>query len=116
MELRGFWRGRRDSVDLATCGGLFDEVLRRVEGRFVRPQPRRTVRDVVAGLLSSVERKNGWWLAEQAGHPWPEAMQRLLSAAVGDADAVRDEVRALVGDRLADPKGVLIGDETGVVK
>jgi hypothetical protein len=24
-----------DSVDLAACGELFDEVLRRVEGRFV---------------------------------------------------------------------------------
>lgn len=104
-----------DSVDLAVWSGLFDEVLRRVEGRFARPQPRRTVRELVPGLLSSAERKNGWWLAERAGHARPDARQRLLSAAVGDADAVRDDVRALIGDRLGHPDGVLVGDETGVV-
>lgn len=105
-----------DSVDPAAWGRLFDEVMRPVEGRFVRPEPRRTVREFVTGLLSSAERKNGWWLAEQAGHARPDAMQRLLSAAVWDADAVRDDVRALVSERLGHPDGVLIGDETGVVK
>jgi hypothetical protein len=42
-------------------------------------------------------------------------MQRLLRYARWDADAVRDDVRAYVVDRLGDG-GVLIVDETGFVK
>jgi hypothetical protein len=70
---------------------MFDEAMARVAGRFGRVEPRRAAREFVLGLLSSVERKNCWWLAEQAGHATPDAMQRLLSNAVWDADAVRDE-------------------------
>jgi hypothetical protein len=40
-------------------------------------------------------------------------MQWLRSAAVGDTEPVRDDVRAFVDDRLGDPERVLIGDETG---
>ena len=87
-----------------------------VAGRFGRAEPRRTAREFVLGLLSPVERKNCWWLAERAGHGDPQAMQRLLRAAVWDADAVRDDLRAFVAARLGDPAGVLICDETGFLK
>jgi len=87
-----------------------------VAGRFVRVEPRRTAREFVLGLLSSAERKNCWWLAEQAGHSDPQAMQRLLRTAVWDADAVRDDVRGFVAARLGDAAGVLICDETGFLK
>lgn len=40
-------------------------------------------------------------------------MQRLLYWAKWDADAVRDDVRRIVVDRLGDSGGVLIVDETG---
>jgi SRSO17 transposase len=43
-------------------------------------------------------------------------MQRLLYRAVWDADAVRDDMRALVAERLGDPDAVLVVDETGDVK
>jgi SRSO17 transposase len=87
-----------------------------VAGRFARVEPRRTAREFVAGLLSPAERKNCWWLAEQAGHGDPQAMQRLLRTAVWDADAVRDDVRVFVAAQLGDPGGVLICDETGFLK
>src|SRR6516162_4670695 len=95
---------------------MFDELMSQVAGRFGRVEPRRTAREFVAGLLSPVERKNCWWLAEQAGHGDPQAMQRLLRTAVWDADAVRDDVRAFVAGQLGDAAGVLIPDETGFVK
>ena len=79
-------------------------------------EPRRTAREFVLGLLSPVERKNCWWLAEQAGHGDPQAMQRLLRTAVWDADAVRDDLRGFVAARLGDAAGVLIPDETGFLK
>jgi len=87
-----------------------------VAGRFARVEPRRSAREFVLGLLSPVERKNCWWLAEQAGHGDPQAMQRLLRTAAWDADAVRDDLRVFVAAQLGDPAGVLIPDETGFLK
>src|SRR5436305_3881014 len=104
------------SVDPAGWRVLFHELMSLVAGRFARVEPRRTARDMVLGLLSPAERKNCWWLAEQAGHADPQAMQRLLRTAVWDADAVRDDVRGFVAARLGDAGGVLIPDETGFLK
>ena len=36
-----------------------------IAGRFRRPEPRRRALEYLKGLLSPVERKNGWQLAEQ---------------------------------------------------
>ena len=54
--------------------------------RFHRSEPRRRALDYLKGLLSPVERKNGWQLAEQAGDATPDGVQRLLSTYVWDAD------------------------------
>jgi SRSO17 transposase len=93
-----------------------DELMARVAGRFARVEPRRTAGAFVEGLLSQVEQKNCWWLAQHAGHASPDAMPRLLSAAVWDADGVRDDVRGFVAEHLGHRDGVLAPDETGFVK
>jgi SRSO17 transposase len=67
-------------------------------------------------LLSPVERKNSWQLAEQAGEPGPHRFQHLLDRAVWEADAVRNDLQAYVREHLSDPAGVLIVDETGFLK
>ncbi|SCG67713.1 DDE superfamily endonuclease [Micromonospora inositola] len=90
--------------------------MARVADRFARAEPRRTAAAFVEGLLSSVERKTCWSLAERAGHGDPQAMQRLLRTALWDADAVRDDVRAWLVQQLGHPEGVLITDETGFLK
>jgi SRSO17 transposase len=95
---------------------LFDELMSLVAGRFGRAEPRRTAREFVLGLLSPLERKNCWQLAERAGHGDPQAMQRLLRTAVWDADAVRDDVRAFVAAQFGEAGGVLVCDETGFLK
>src|SRR5205085_3958148 len=88
----------------------------RVARRFARAEPRRRALAYLRGLLSPVERKNGWQLAEVAGEPTPDGMQHLLARADWDADAVRDDLRAYVVEYLGDPAGVLVIDETGFVK
>lgn len=88
----------------------------RIAPRFRRAEPRRRALAYLRGLLSPVERKNGWQLAEQAGEATPDGMQRLLAAADWDADAVRDDLRAYVVEQLADPDGVAVVDETGFLK
>src|SRR4028118_1341552 len=92
-----------------------EEVHARIAGAFARAEPRARGLAYLRGLLGQLERKNGWTLAEAAGEVSPDGMQRLLRTADWNADAVRDELRAYVVERLG-PGGVLIVDETGFVK
>jgi SRSO17 transposase len=93
-----------------------DALVTRIAPRFTRREVRLRVGAFLRGLLGSVERKNGWQLAEQAGEGTPDGMQRLLNHARWDPDEVRDELRAWVVEHLGDPGGVLVVDETGFVK
>ena len=88
----------------------------RVAGRFTRVEPRRRVRQFVAGLLAELPRRNCWTIAEHVGEATPYGLQHLLGRAVWDADAVRDDVRGYVVEHLAEPEAVLVVDETGDLK
>jgi SRSO17 transposase len=75
--------------------------------RFPRAEQRLRAAAYLQGLLSPVERKNGWQLAEQVGDATPYGVQHLLGRAVWSADAVRDALRAYVIKHLGDPRAVL---------
>lgn len=104
------------SVDVAGWRQVLGGVLGAFAGRFRRVEPRRTAAAYVTGLLTDIESKTCWQLAERAGHARPDAMQRLLYRAMWDADAVRDDIRGVVVDRLGEPDAVLVVDETGDLK
>lgn len=92
-------------------------LVERIGCRFRRAEVRERVRRYRIGLISRVERKNGWQLAEAIGEPGPQGVQRLLNATTWDADAVRDDLREYVVEHLGDARsGVLIVDETGFPK
>ena len=93
-----------------------EKVIERIGPRFARSEPRVRAGVYLRGLLSAVERKNGWTLSEQAGDSTPDAMQRLLNHADWDADAVRDDLRDYVVEHLGDERAVLVVDETGFLK
>jgi SRSO17 transposase len=103
------------SMGPARWQAIFDQPMARIARLFRRVEPRATARAFILGLLSGVERKNCWQLAEEAGHARLGAMQRLLRSARSDAGGVRDEVRSYVLDHLGGD-GVLIVDETGFLK
>ncbi|GGX46241.1 hypothetical protein GCM10010353_71070 [Streptomyces chryseus] len=63
------------------CGLGMESVLARVAGRFYWVDLRWRMRGYVRGLLAPVERKNGWQLAEYAGHRGSAGFQHLLSGA-----------------------------------
>jgi len=46
----------------------------------------------------------------------PDGLQGMLCSAAWDRDAVRDDVRDYVVERIGDPAGVLVADETGFIK
>ncbi len=93
-----------------------ESLLLRVGKRFGRVEPRQRMRDYVRGLLGPVGRKNSWQLAEHAGHATPYGLQRLLSWCQWDPDEIRDDLRDYVAERLGQPDGVLIVDDTGFIK
>jgi SRSO17 transposase len=94
----------------------FEQLVERIGPRFARPEVRRRAAGFLRGLLGGVDRKNGWQLAEHASETTPDGMQRLLTTTRWDADGLRDDVRGYVIERLGDPGGVLVVDETGFLK
>ena len=108
--------GRDEVAEVARWAEGIERVHECIAGRFRRPEPRRRVLDYLRGLLSPVERKNGWQLAEQAGDATPDGVQRLLYNYRWDADLVRDDLRDYVVEHLGDADGVMVVDETGFLK
>ena len=104
------------TTDAADWAGELARVSQRLRPRFARAEMRVRSRRYLHGLLGGAVRKNGWQLAEAAGERTPHGMQDLLSRAVWDADAVRDDLRAYVVEQLGDPEAVLVVDETGFLK
>ena len=105
------------TVDTVRAWSLaLTEVERRIGPRFARWEARRRGGAYLRGLLSPVERKNGWQLAEVNGDDTPYGVQHLLGRAVWDADAVRNDLCAYVLESLGDPHGVAVIDETGFLK
>ena len=70
-----------------------EQLHNRIAPRFRRAEPRRRALGYLKGLLATVERTNGWHLAELIGETTPDGVQRLLHAAAWDGDAVRDDLR-----------------------
>lgn len=93
-----------------------DGLLARIGHHFRGRIARQRARAYVGALLSPIERKNGWQIAEHAGDALPDGMQRFVRIASWDEHAVRDDLRGYVVEQLADPTGVLVLDETGFLK
>jgi SRSO17 transposase len=93
-----------------------EAVAERIGPRFARTEARERAAVYMMGLVSPVERKNGWQLAEAAGDETPYGVQHLLGRAGWSADEVRDDLYAYVIEHLLDPSGVLVVDETGFLK
>jgi SRSO17 transposase len=100
----------------AVWGAAFEKVCERIGPVFARSETRERAQAYLRGLLSPLERKNGWQLAEEAGEATPYAMQYLLDRARWESDGLRDILRGYVCEQLGDAKAVLVIDETGFVK
>ena len=92
------------------------DVERRIGAQFPRWDARQRAGAYLRGLLSPVERKNGWQLAEVNGDDTPYGVQHLLGRAVWNAEAVRDDLRGYLMEHLGTPQGVMVIDETGFLK
>jgi SRSO17 transposase len=96
--------------------GWFDDFFAVLAGVFGRVEPRRMAMTYLKALVAPVERKNGWQIAEHAGHTTPDRVQWFLARSTWCADQLRDALRSFVVTFLARPDGVLVLDETAFLK
>lgn len=105
------------TIDVEAWSRGFSDFLAMFAHRFPRVESRRQAASYLRGLLSELERKNGWTLAEMSGENGPERLQRLLNFYVWDTDGLRDDIRTMVAESIGDAEqGVLILDDTGFLK
>src|ERR1044071_730742 len=96
QELVEEWAGEIDTVK-----GLIRECFKRVEVR------ERAI-GYIKGLLSNVERKNGWQIAEQMGESTPDGTQRLLNGSVWDVEGGRQRMVKWVVEEIGSPGGAVV--------
>ena len=101
---------------IRSWNNLLAEVEQRIGQHFARAEARSRAMDYLRGLMSQVERKNSWQLAEVLGGSTPYGIQHLLGRALWNVDVVRDELCRYVVDHLADEGAILVVDETGFLK
>lgn len=94
----------------------FEAFHSRFSSLFGRREVQEQALKYVQGLVSPVERKNGWQLAEAVGDKRPDATQRLLYKTKWDAEAVRDALQRFVIEGFGDVEGIGVVDETGFLK
>jgi len=93
---------------------LWAASLRAVKGRigplFTQERVAASAGLFLDGLLGEERRKTGWMRAEAAGDPGPWRRQAILGRGRWDAEALRDVVRDVVVEHLADDGAVPVLD------
>lgn len=79
----------------------FDAFMSEYDDLFLRSETREKAILYVRGLLTDVQRKNSWQLAEAVGLPDPHPLQRLLNEAKWDADAVQARQRQRIMSQMS---------------
>lgn len=106
--------------DWSGSGLGWERELTALKGRlcavFRRSEARESCGVFIDGLLSGIERKTGWLMAEQAGLRRPWRIQALLGRSQWDCERMRDIVSGYVIEALGDDSGVLVVDDTGFLK
>ena len=78
-----------EEVDLAAA---------KIGPRFSRKDLRAHSVRYLRGLISRIERKNGWQLAEELGEQTPTNLQHFIARSSWDADQVRDDLQRYVAE------------------
>lgn len=94
----------------------FNEILGRISQEFASESGFRSAKKYMTGLLSPIERKNGWQMAEAVGETTPYALQQFIYRGQYSADRLRDHLRDYTNEKLGEEDGALVVDETGFLK
>jgi len=101
---------------LSECDTRLREWLGSLGHLFARPEPREVFAALVEGMLSQLEKKNGWTLAQHAGHTHPGRIQSFLNRGAWSAEDLESEIRRYVVAELGCRDACLIIDDTQIIK
>ena len=93
----------------ASFCGRFDDL-------FARRESRQQARKYLRGLLTPLERKTNWQLAERLHDSTPDRMQRLLYRVPWDVQEARDRLQQFIIERFGEEGAIGVLDETGIPK
>jgi SRSO17 transposase len=96
--------------------GELNKLMDRIKVCFPSSKGRQSAAKYITGLLSPIERKNGWQMAQAQGEKSPYAIQQFLYRGRWDADELMGCCREYVKDELGCDDAVLIIDDTGFIK
>ena len=102
--------------DLDDWNAGLEELFARMDGLFYRTESKLHARQYVRGLLSPLQRKNGWTIAEHVGESEPKALQRFLNLSPWNVDELLVLNRDYAMEHLACDGAVLVADPTGFAK
>lgn len=94
-------------------GSWNPELCGRLARRFSRSECRQRVLAYPQGLSGSVDRKNGWQLAEYAGDATSDGVQGLLAVYRWDSAEVGNDLRGYAVEHLGDANGVSVVVDAG---
>jgi len=100
----------------ATFGEELSRLMEIISGSFAGKQGIKSAKQYITGLLSPIERKNGWQLAEANGDKTPYRTQQFIYRGKWKANDVMVRARGYIKDKLGSDDGVLVADETGFLK
>ena len=75
-------------ADLDVWESDLRDLIARIRPLWYRTESKQHAEQYIRGLLSQLERKNAWAIAEYAGEPAPTALQRLLNLSPWDVEAL----------------------------
>jgi SRSO17 transposase len=101
---------------LVAWNSELDGLVTRVGCLFYRTESKRHAEQYIRGLLSPLQRKNGWTMAEYVGELEPKALQRFLNLSPWNVDELLVLNREYALETLASPKAILVADPTGFAK
>jgi SRSO17 transposase len=108
--------GAVSRADVDVWESELESLFERISSLFYRAESKKHAEQYGRGLLSPLERKNGWTIAEHVGEPEPKALQRFLNLSPWDAEKLLGLNREYAMEHLADPGGILVADPTGFAK
>ena len=107
-------------MEEATYQSIYESVWQSLMGRIVHRFARRETYQrshrYVQGLLSKVQRRNSWQLAEVTGERTPDGMQQLLNTARWQEAGLRDDIQDYAVEVLGAGERIMVVDETGFLK
>lgn len=102
--------------DVATWDNEFQEFCQPFMKACGRNEGHKEARSSLQGLLSPMERKTSWQIAEVNGKTDPQSTQRLLRKSVVDVDDANKPRWSNAREHFGAPEGIFVVEESGVVK